>query len=237
MMNGCGCVFDKVYGALCKLVDEEGGLKPPDNDDVNEENLRLASWLLRLDRQRSGAMKFAAGHEEQVKTLLEYFDRTNKAVKNDWIWNGHFYDLLEYKRSHHTFTISKKDKIHSILRGWVIRQREKEKDGSLHPHRKDRMVKAGVDFHPYASLERKRKYTAGQEERWQQKYEMLIDFKDRHGHCNVCYYDKANPDLAKWVVDQRVAYRKGKMDEHRKELLASVGFIWNIRKKPKLLQS
>jgi hypothetical protein len=213
---------DKYYNTMCKLIDEESGLRLPDDDN---EKLHLASWLFTVKDNPRGSQ------QREISELLRCFERTRKAVKSDWIWNAHFSDLLAYRGDYHTFVLSKKDTARKKLSSWAIRQRRVMGKGeTLLPDRRARMVEAGFDFNPCNTPCRKRKYTPKQEDARKEKYHMLVDVKNRHGHCNVPFHYGANPILAKWVSYQRIGCKKGTMDEARKELLDALGFNWSLRK-------
>ena len=190
--------------------------------EYKNDRLRLAGWLLNLEER----LRFTGRRE--YDEVMGYFDKTKRATKLDWIWYGRFKQLLEYKREYHTFTISKCDAKHKKLRRWVIRQREMEKDNRLPLERKEMMVAAGFAF-THCICSRKRKYTSQQEDAWNVMYGMLVNYKEKHGHCNVCFHDKANRKLAVWVNTQRTAHKEGKMTQEREHRLEMLGFVWSIR--------
>jgi len=80
---------------------------------------------------------------------------------------------------------------------------------------------------------------------WQDRYDQLRDFKEKHGHCLVTIRYKDNPTLGKWVNNQREQYKlyvrrqqllaerkddkdlpKCPMDEKRVRDLEEIGFAW-----------
>ena len=72
---------------------------------------------------------------------------------------------------------------------------------------------------------------------WDTKFHELVAYKDTHGgSCNVPHrYDK-NPQLGRWVNNQRTQYKKfqqdpstSQMTQERIERLQSIGFEWNGR--------
>jgi hypothetical protein len=209
--------------AIRQLIDSEGGLIPP-NDD--EGGLRLAGWLLDLKEGTMGAER-----QTEVTEVLRHFETTRREDKLNWIWKGRFFKLLEYRREYHTFIISKNDLKHQRLRRWVIKQREKEKDGTLLPKRKELMVKEGFDFRPCVAS-RKRKYTFTQQSEWSDMCDMLVDFKNQHGHCNVGFHDTNNRKLAVCFNMQRANYKLRTMPSDRIIRLNTIGFAWYFRAMP-----
>ena len=78
-------------------------------------------------------------------------------------------------------------------------------------------------------------------EKWDEKYQQLVDFKSTHGHCLVPHNWIHNPSLAQWVKRQRYQYvlkhktwgrcseskRVSTLTDKRQELLESIGFVWS----------
>jgi hypothetical protein len=60
--------------------------------------------------------------------------------------------------------------------------------------------------------------------------EELAAFKKRHGHCRVPVASKDCSSLARWVVAQRYARRKGKLSAERVQRLDKLGFSWDVMK-------
>ncbi len=64
---------------------------------------------------------------------------------------------------------------------------------------------------------------------WLAMLEQLTLYKKKFGNCNVSQLNKDYKKLGRWVNDQRLNYSRGKLHEHRKELLEKLGFIWNTK--------
>jgi hypothetical protein len=62
---------------------------------------------------------------------------------------------------------------------------------------------------------------------WNYQYEMLKEFKKKHGHCNVPRDYLENRALAVWVCKQRYRYKKGRLLIERVEKLEEIGFDWD----------
>ena len=69
-----------------------------------------------------------------------------------------------------------------------------------------------------------------QKEKWEEKFEVrfqqLVDYKQVHCNCNVPRKYKANPQLGSWVDTQRK--NQETMSENRRNQLNSIGFTWKI---------
>lgn len=61
---------------------------------------------------------------------------------------------------------------------------------------------------------------------WDQRYAELVEFKERFGHCIVPQHWEENPKLGLWVMNQRVARKKGKLPPEKVDLLDKLGFVW-----------
>ncbi|CAB9519547.1 helicase [Seminavis robusta] len=75
--------------------------------------------------------------------------------------------------------------------------------------------------------------------KWQQKFDMLVQFKEEHGHTNVSKYtdnvEAKYPGLATWVSTQRTCFtwlksgKKNTLTPFRLQKLKSIGFEWQPR--------
>jgi len=73
------------------------------------------------------------------------------------------------------------------------------------------------------------------DEAWNQRYGELIEYKQKHGHCNVPFQYEPNKPLGNWVSTQRKQYRllqkghKSPMTTERIDKLEEIGFKWKAR--------
>ena len=69
---------------------------------------------------------------------------------------------------------------------------------------------------------------------WEDRMQMLIDFKNEHGHCMV---PQNHPHLGAWVKWQREKYalyeegKKNHFTPEKIERLNDLGFVWRVRRK------
>jgi hypothetical protein len=72
-----------------------------------------------------------------------------------------------------------------------------------------------------------------QNERWLERYQDLLEYHSRRGHCNVPHVYTANPSLGQWVKRQRHQYKLQTQGQHshltrdRMQILEMLGFIWD----------
>ena len=77
------------------------------------------------------------------------------------------------------------------------------------------------------------RFRSHQAESWMEKYEELLDFRLKSGHCLVPNQYSENPSLAEWVKRQRYQYKLKGMGKHssmsddRVIALEKLGFVWN----------
>jgi len=69
--------------------------------------------------------------------------------------------------------------------------------------------------------------------RWNEKYEQLQKFKEKHGHCIVPTKYKTNPQLGCWVSTQRVHYKRmqvgrlNSLSQEKIDRLNALDFVWD----------
>jgi hypothetical protein len=96
-----------------------------------------------------------------------------------------------------------------------LRQYYRENDPA--DHRAKRLIELGVILEPY-------------KEQFDQSCRMLMDFKQRHGHCNVTDDLTENKQLARWVTKLRSRKRQGRLDPTEISKLDALGFDWDPKK-------
>jgi superfamily II DNA or RNA helicase len=128
---------------------------------------------------------------EEVECQLESFEIYFQKALLFFTEHGHLYIPKSQRR----------------LYGWVYRQREAYKEGTLDPDRRKRLEQIGIDWN--SSIE----------EAWIQKYERLKHFTMASGLEPSAINDK---ELAEWIKWQRRLYADGKLSDNRKLLLSSL---------------
>ena len=62
---------------------------------------------------------------------------------------------------------------------------------------------------------------------WMERYDRLVTFHKKEGHCAVPNTYTADPQLAKWVKKQRYNQVTGKLRRDRNQLLEKIAFVWS----------
>ncbi|CAJ1950842.1 unnamed protein product [Cylindrotheca closterium] len=85
----------------------------------------------------------------------------------------------------------------------------------------------------YEQNSRAPRFRPYQEKQWQEQFEELLSFKEKHGHCLVPHSFEENQTLSRWVKRQRYQYKLMKenkvttMTASRVVQLEEIGFIWD----------
>jgi hypothetical protein len=75
-----------------------------------------------------------------------------------------------------------------------------------------------------------------QSDQWNDRFQDLVDFKKKTGHCLVPHNYPLNQQLAQWVKRQRYQFKLKNMSRHstltgiRQEALEEMGFVWDSHK-------
>mmetsp|Transcript_13663 Transcript_13663/g.20798 ORF Transcript_13663/g.20798 Transcript_13663/m.20798 type:complete len:357 (+) Transcript_13663:50-1120(+) len=77
------------------------------------------------------------------------------------------------------------------------------------------------------------KFRPYQAEKWQERFQELVDFAKKNKHCRIPQTYPENPGLARWVKRQRCQYtlfqqnKKTSITPGRIKLLEDIGFVWD----------
>jgi len=147
------------------------------------------------------------------------------------IWDERFQELQEFQQTHGHCRVPCQRKAKGTnlqgLSSWVYIQRlrryptpSKTRDRRPMPqHEIDRLDSIGFIW-------RAQNY----EERWNDKFKRLLEFKSLHGHCRVPDGYELDTELGVWVIRQKRQYVINKLASNRMEKLEGIGFEWRIRK-------
>jgi len=102
------------------------------------------------------------------------------------------------------------------LAQWVGTQRKSYRQRRLDTHKIRRLEEIGFEWNPMRKVL----------ELWERRFSDLIAFKNQRGHCNVPAEWSKNPQLGKWVSNQRGNYKRGTLSAERIKKLEALGFKW-----------
>lgn len=158
--------------------------------------------------------------------------------KKELRWNELFEQLKAYKKDHGNFTVTRHG---STLGRWVSAQRlayRKLKNGEMispifNEEKIQKLVDIGFDF----ECKRGRKSGVEDASVWDEFYEEMKKFKEKHGHC-IPPTQPSTP-LRRWMEKQRSEYKKIRAGEEscltllRIQRLNDIGFSFEAKCKPK----
>mmetsp|Transcript_34724 Transcript_34724/g.42461 ORF Transcript_34724/g.42461 Transcript_34724/m.42461 type:complete len:333 (-) Transcript_34724:94-1092(-) len=163
--------------------------------------------------------------QQSEQTKKDQVSRTNK-------WLKRLEELQDFKnREGHCRVPAKFDK-NPGLGKWVSTQRDQYrniKQGK--PSSLDKSRIQALENIGFAWNVNKKKH--GFRVPWMEQYERLKEFQAREGHCRVPQKYKKDPTLGRWVMSQRLHYKrlkqgKSRMPEERVKALDDIGFTWDV---------
>ena len=122
--------------------------------------------------------------------------------------------LKEYKGKHGNCNVPLNWTENKQFGTWVSKQRQNYKKGKLTEDRIKRLENLGFVWDPYES-------------QWEEMFEVLKEYKDKHGNCNVPRGWPKNKQLGNWVGVQRTGYKEATLSKERIRRLEDIGFEWD----------
>lgn len=170
----------------------------------------LHEWLIAQVRNKNAMSQDQRAKLDSLGVHWEFKDI------RDWRWHDMYIQLKEFYQEHGHCNVPQKWKVNKQLSNWVSVQRRRVAEGNMKRKRKDKLDAMGFvwDFREVY------------ESQWEDKFEQLIAFKSKYGHCKVpgTYSDQ---HLAGWVDRQRTLKTNGRLSARREQKLSEIGFIWD----------
>ncbi len=138
-------------------------------------------------------------------------------------WEAMFQQLVEFKNEYGHTNVPQRSGKYTALGTWVRNQRGAKR------YKRPIMVERAKRLDAIGFM-----WTLVETVSWEDMFAALVEFKKTHGHCNVPQKSREHialeqKRLGKWVNSQRTAKTRGKLLPARKQLLDSIGFVWNLR--------
>jgi len=149
-------------------------------------------------------------------------------------WQSRLALLKKYRAEHGHCRVPQRYEMDGVKLGyWLHKQRSEGNDFrkgkpsvGITQERMDQLDAVGMEW----SVER----APAMQPHWQSKFELLRQFRERTGHCQVpLNHEVEGFKLGRWVDNQRVEYKKyregkpSKITQERIVQLEAVGFDWN----------
>ena len=169
------------------------------------KKLGLPRWISKQrEDKRSG--RLLAERAERLETL------GFRWVPMAESWNAWYSELIKFRKARGHCDVRERD--NQKLAEWATELRKRKRSGRLRPKRIELLDK--LDF-----------VWDTREERWDEMFAALADYRKNHGDCNVPPVWKENPTLGRWVRSQRKAMKSGKLEKTYIAKLKEVGFVWD----------
>jgi len=213
-------LWNEMFQLFLQFKAREGHCNIPQKHKENGSN--LGTWVTSQRRQKVlGKMKDL--REERLQEAGFIFANNQsgnifKGKNRDALWDETFQLLLQFKKREGNCNVPSKHKENENNLGrWVATQRRHKIFGKMSAAREDRLQKAGFIF------------GGRNQNKWEEMFQLLLEFKEREGHCIVPQKHKEDGrNLGTWVTFQRRLKVIGRMSAAREELLQEVGFIFAI---------
>ena len=112
-----------------------------------------------------------------------------------------------------------KERTHQLARPGISNQKQYFKAGQLSAERAEKLLDLGIDL-----------VAKSDTDSWNENYDLLCDFVNRHGRFPVTSDTKESEliyKLYRWTLRQRQVYNDGELPSQRTELLEKIGFVWD----------
>ena len=136
-------------------------------------------------------------------------------------WKTRYDELVQYKALRGDCKVPYNWSENPQLGRWVSQQRQQKKSGKLHLKREEMLNSIGFDWGSKRNLN-----GIMPQDLWPVRYDQMMEFKERQGHCDVPVKWPENPQLGGWVSRQRQFKKSGKLLPDRERMLSGIGFKW-----------
>jgi len=171
----------------------------------------------------------------------------HQTARSNVQWEEGFLDFLVFKKVYGHGIVPKVWVEKPSLGSWTVRNRRawKNKDKKLTRCKKRRLDEAGFvwDAKKHPDFWKIQNQTSQDQQKFETKFNMLLEYKQEHGDCLVPKEYKPNMVLARWVSEmrkQKKAKTEGRMhnlSDEKEQRLVEVGFVFNSRTKELLRES
>jgi len=193
--------WEQMFQALIAFKEEHGHCNVL---QLHDSNVSLGRWCS-LQRQYKRQGKLSPDRIERLESNGFNFDR--RAAQ----WEEMFQALIAFKEEHGHCNVPAKYSVSPRLGAWCRKQRKLMTQSLLSTDRIARLESIGFDFDP-------------RESQWEKMFQVLIAFKEEHGHCNVPQCDETNSSLGAWCTTQRQSQKTGRLSTDGISRLESIGF-------------
>jgi len=204
--------WEEMYQRLVAYKKEHNDTRVPSRYQTDR---RLGNWV---NNQRRAYISLSIT-EERIRSLNSIgFVWDWKAPGNSTAtWEEMYQRLVAYKKEHKDTNVPRTSKEDPKLGVWVDTQRTAYKTNKISAERIRLLDSVGFG----GGFSTKNKST------WENMCQRLVAYKREHNDTSVPFIYKEDPQLGTWVSNQRIAYRAKSITKEHKQVLNSIGFLWN----------
>mmetsp|Transcript_26245 Transcript_26245/g.58328 ORF Transcript_26245/g.58328 Transcript_26245/m.58328 type:complete len:475 (-) Transcript_26245:330-1754(-) len=175
-----------------------------------EGGVKLGKWLHTL-RQAKKKGKLDETYQRRLQDAGVSWDPLADQ------WEKTFSLLKQYKkREGHCNVPQNHEETGTRLGRWLLYQRRAMKTGKLDESYQNRLEEVGVIWDLYT-------------QQWEEKYILLLRYKERKGHCNVPqHHQEGGVQLGSWLQWQRQAKKRGVLESWCQRRLDELGVSWDV---------
>lgn len=202
--------WEQMFKLMHEFKEREGHCQVPINHQESGKN--LGHWISK-QQQLYAANKL--GHTYRKRMLEEAGCVSDSSMRR---WESMFDLLLQFKEreGHCWITVSHREEGSNLGR-WLANERKAYRLQLLDQTYQERLENAGVIWDLSV-------------QRWECMFELLLQFKDREGHCGVPYLHKVGRrNLGRWLSRQRIEQQAGKLPDSQRRRLEESGVAWRTR--------
>lgn len=187
-----------------------------------------AEWEAMLERLQDGQYDeeladWCATQKRRVEFDMLASSRAERLKAVCDPWQTMYRQLQQFQREHGHCSVPKRYPPNQALADWVQQQHRSYRLDSLSSGQIQQLEQVGLQL--VVDVEQRRvDILHVLEDKWEQKFQELVQFQQQHGHCNVpTKYDQA---LAEWVRYQRKWKTGLQQWQDKRERLEKIGFRW-----------
>jgi hypothetical protein len=222
------------YDKLVELKRKTGHCIVP---QVYKEDKSLGTWV-HGQRKNHTKNKLRPDRKQLLDTIGFAWNvngNVNNIAVQDKKWHQQYKKLVEFQEKNDHCIVPTKYEQDKALGQWVHTQRSFHTKEEIRLDRKDLLDAIGfvwkVDTTDLAVWKADTIAAhPGDDKRWHQKYEKLVEFQREKGHCMVPKLYEHDKSLGEWVNKQRSNHRNNKILQNRKDLLNEIGFVWTVER-------
>lgn len=205
------------YNSAKEYYQKNGDLQVPASF-VTEDGLHLGRWIGNIRAYRKNGIKSASITPERIKKL----DDIGMIWDGfDYLWYKNFSAALQYYREHGSLDIPVNyvDKNGIKLYSWIMNIKVAYRKSNLSPEQTALLESIGIDWRTI------------QEKSWDEAFEQAKRYYIENGNLDIAarYTSPGGYKLGKWISNQRLLYRKGKLAREKSKELENIGMCWSKR--------